>query len=36
MNLAAVLAGTQPLTRAQIDTLARYFQVSPSVFALSA
>ena len=36
MNLAAVLAGTQPLTRAQIDTLARYFQVSPSVVALSA
>ena len=35
-TLAAVLAGTQPLTRAQIDTLARYFQVSPSVFALSA
>ena len=35
-TLAAVLAGTQPLTRAQIDTLARYFQVSPRVFALSA
>jgi len=35
-TLAAVLAGTQPLTRAQIDTLARYFQVSPSVVALSA
>ena len=32
-TLAAVLAGTQPLTREQIGTLARYFQVSPSVFA---
>jgi len=32
-TLAAVLAGTQPLTRAQMATLARYFQVSPSVFA---
>ena len=34
-TLAAVLAGKQPLTREQIGTLARYFQVSPSVFALS-
>ena len=32
-TLAAVLAGTQPLTREQSGTLARYFQVSPSVFA---
>ena len=32
-TLAAVLAGTQALTREQIGTLARYFQVSPSVFA---
>ena len=32
-TLAAVLAGTQDLSRAQIDTLARYFQVPPSVFA---
>ena len=32
-TLAAVLAGTQPLTREQMGTLARYFQVSPSVFA---
>ena len=31
-TLAAVLAGTQPLTREEIGTLARYFQVSPSVF----
>ena len=29
----AVLAGTQHLTREQLGTLARYFQVSPSVFA---
>ena len=34
-TLAAVLAGQQPLTREQIGTLARYFQVSPSVFAFS-
>ena len=34
-TLAAVLAGKQPLTREQIGTLARYFQVSPSVFAFS-
>ena len=32
-TLAAVLAGTQPLTREQLGTLARYFQVAPSVFA---
>ena len=32
-TLAAVLAGTHQLTREQIGTLARYFQVSPSVFA---
>lgn len=32
-TLAAVLAGTQPLTREQIGPLARYFQVPPSVFA---
>ena len=32
-TLAAVLAGTHPLTREEIGTLARYFQVSPSVFA---
>jgi HTH-type transcriptional regulator/antitoxin HigA len=32
-TLAAVLDGTQRLTREQIGTLARYFQVSPSVFA---
>ena len=32
-TLAAVLAGTQLLTREQIGTLARYFQVAPSVFA---
>jgi len=31
-TLAAVLAGKQPLTREQIGQLARYFQVSPSVF----
>ncbi len=31
--LDAILAGTQRLTRAQIGTLAHYFQVSPSVFA---
>lgn len=30
---AAVLAGTHHLTREQIDTLARYFQVASSVFA---
>jgi HTH-type transcriptional regulator / antitoxin HigA len=35
-TLAAVLAGTQSLTREQMGTLARYFQVSPSVFAWSA
>ena len=33
-TLAAVLAGTHHLTREHIGTLARYFQVSPSVFAL--
>lgn len=33
VTLAAVLAGTQHLTREQIGTLARYFQVSLSVFA---
>jgi HTH-type transcriptional regulator / antitoxin HigA len=32
-TLAAVLDGTQRLTREQISMLARYFQVSPSVFA---
>jgi len=32
-TLAAVLAGTLHLTREQIGILARYFQVSPSVFA---
>lgn len=31
-TLAAVLAGTRHLTREQIGQLARYFQVSPSVF----
>ena len=31
-TLAAVLAGTHHLTREHIGTLARYFQVSPSVF----
>ena len=31
-TLTAVLAGTRPLTREQIGQLARYFQVSPSVF----
>lgn len=31
-TLAAVLAGQRPLTREQIGQLARYFQVSPSVF----
>ena len=31
-TLAAVLAGQQQLTREQIGQLARYFQVSPSVF----
>jgi HTH-type transcriptional regulator / antitoxin HigA len=35
-TLTAVLAGTQPLTHAQIDLLARSFQVSPSVFAVRA
>jgi len=35
-TLAAVLAGSQPLTREQIGTLARYFHVSPSVFAFGA
>ncbi len=35
-TLAAVLAGAQPLTREEIGTLARYFQVSPSVFAFGA
>jgi HTH-type transcriptional regulator/antitoxin HigA len=30
--LAAVRAGTRQLTREQIGQLARYFQVSPSVF----
>ena len=32
-TLVAVLAGIQPLTREQRGTLARYFQVAPSVFA---
>jgi len=32
-TLAAVLAGTHHLTREHIGTLARYFQVSPSMFA---
>lgn len=32
-TLAAVLAGQRHLTREQIGPLARYFQVSPSVFA---
>jgi len=32
-TLAAVLAGTHHLTREQIGLLARYFVVSPSVFA---
>jgi len=32
-TLAAVLAGTHHLTREQIDTLARYFQVASSMFA---
>ena len=32
-TLKAVLDGTQRLTREQISTLARYFQVSPSMFA---
>ena len=31
-TLTAVLAGTRHLTREQIGQLARYFQVSPSVF----
>ena len=31
-TLIAVLAGTRHLTREQIGQLARYFQVSPSVF----
>ena len=31
-TLAAVLAGPRHLTREQIGQLARYFQVSPSVF----
>jgi len=31
-TLAAVLAGIRHLTREQIGQLARYFQVSPSVF----
>lgn len=31
-TLAAILAGTQRLTREQIGALAHYFQVSPSVF----
>ena len=32
VTLAAVLAGTLQLTREQIGQLARYFQMSPSVF----
>ena len=32
VTLAAVLAGTLQLTREQIGQLARYFQLSPSVF----
>lgn len=33
VTLEAVLAGTQALTREQLSTLARYFQVAPTVFA---